>query len=97
MSLREDLEKAQTRTKAQKPKPDQVSICILPRGVCTRHGCVCHFNTLVMVSALQGCVHHFKEVYTSLQVAYARLRHPKTHSFSILVSINHIRGLAMVS
>jgi hypothetical protein len=95
--VEEDGGNATVAQLAQKPKPDQVSICILPRGVCTLHGCVHHFNMLIMVSAPQGCVHHFKEVYASSQVAYARLSHPKTHSFSILVSINHIGGQTMVS
>ena len=38
------MEQAQTRTKAQEPKPDQVSLHTLPRGVC---------NTLKMVRAPQ--------------------------------------------
>ncbi len=69
MSPREDLELAQARTKAQEPKPDQVSLCTLTRGV----------HPPWMHTPLQ---HAQNGLRASSQVAYARLRQiPKITRF----------------
>ena len=84
MSSRKDLEQAQTRTKAQKPQPNQMTLRTLPRGIHTLPRCIRHFNMLKMIHA------HRKGV--SLLTGSVRKveTDPQNRSFPTPISISHI-------